>query len=68
MCLFYRTYCLLCNKIYKKCVYNECGDRKACRKKLFKFQPGYYYYEKCPKCEKLKEQSENNLKMYYVPF
>ncbi len=66
MCYFYRTYCLNCDK-HKKCIYEECDNKKRCRKELFEFEIGYFYYEICPDCEKL-NPNEKQSKPFYVPF
>ena len=72
MCYFYRTYCLNCDKLYKKCIYEECDNKKRCRKELFEFEPGYFYYEICPDCEKSNPKifwrDGSEPKPFYVPF
>lgn len=65
MCAFFQTYCLKCNNLQKS-LYENCNDKKKCRKELFEFEPGYFYYEYCLTCSKKFEESF--LKPFYVPF
>lgn len=66
MCYFFATYCLKCNNLGKSYLYEDCNNKKNCRKELFEVEPGYFYYEHCLKCSK-----KLNVLMtpcFYVPF
>lgn len=65
MCTFFQTYCLYCNKLGKY-FYEDCENKKKCRKELFEIEPGYFYYDYCIKCSK--KLNVDMIPCFYVPF
>ena len=66
MCYFFHTCCLNCVETGKHFHYKDCGDKKSCRKELFKFEPGFAFYDYCIGCSRKLNTKFNKDEYFYL--